>query len=1126
MNSKQRRINLSGIHAVNWYGYTHDYIPVTGNFLLAGVMGSGKSIIMDLIQHVLVGNEKCRYNASATGATSGRSFKGYCLGDLKTEVNDVTQFFRPKGTVTFIALEFTWPDGERKETWGFRAEWANALQNKPARNNAFFVPTALGKHEFLHGSPAKPLDYAAFRELVKAHAGTIFDGFEQYRKEMANSLHLNFDRDTVDYLLPSAMSFTLMSGGFNRFCRRYILPEEPLKTDDVRDSYLAFQKLEADLLEIQDKVRRLEQIKEAFEKWSEAKTDVMCLDYLQKDFAWRAADEAKNASASAILKLETENAVITQKLSKARLEKEAADSVLVSIMSLFNATPDGAVFLRLKDENQGLVTEIERLKTVGKTVSDALQHRLKLTRIWLDELKASPFKIPAPVISAAEAAYANLAGASQGQIRESVRTLATAIGSAKAALETGTRELRSEHAQNRVEMTKIQTVINGLKSGNFTENATLLTAINNQLPPRNGHPAARALRQLCEVNDERWRAALEVVFGQKFAVVVSEEDYKQADEIFYELKANASTESLVIPSRALKLSGKLHSDSLASKLDTDHPIALAFVNHYLGDIICVERREDMLTTPTGKAVMPDGYQVRGAINARSRHYDNRPYIGARGIERQKGFLQDQYDAFARNNQLLQPSLDTLDRLMTKVTQGKLTAESIHDDLSEAARLPVVEKKLMDNIALLNRARAAGLESLETEFSQTKRRIKELEGEIERLIGDTKLREIDTARKRQKELEEQASNARVTLDNKISEIGAQLVISRKDELASEISAAYPSQETAAAACRGRMATLNTELAVAWEKVLSYRREMADKYTTMKGDPDYEIEADANDKYAQLLERMAVKDMDAVRSKAARERINWHNLFRTTVASKLNSALSKADDLIALMKTLLCRPIGNHEYHISKVENPEREYIMYRKLLTACAASGEEGDLFAALETDVRKDIEELFDVLVKQPDSRTALQFLDYRNYHDYDLKVGDVNDPASPPISVDRQSSKMSGGENQSPYFISILACYLRAYRRHVSERSAGASLCLVPIDEAFSKMSGDGIRHSISALRELGLQGFLSMSSGNIPYAIDGCDQVLTVTKKKTRNEHGDAVRNIAVSLTREEALQRYCKR
>lgn len=1126
MNNNTRRINLTGIHAVNWYGYTHDFIPVAGNFLLAGVMGSGKSILMDLIQHVLVGNDKCRYNASATGAKSGRSFKGYCLGDLKTEVNDVPQYFRPKGGITLIALEFTWPGGTQTETWGFRAEWANATQNAPSRNDAFFVPTALAKSELVDAETKKPLDFAAFKELVKSHAGQIFDSFDMYRKTMANHNHLNFDRDTVDYLLPSAMSFTVMAGGFNRFCRSYILPEEPLKTADVRESYMAFQKLEADLVEIKDKVRRLEQIEDSFNKWEGATRDHRCFDFLQKEYAWKAAEDAKAANAAQLLKLEVEDKENADKLAAARIEEERLERVLMGIMTLFNATGEGAVFLRVKEENRGLAAEVERLKAIGKTVDDALKQRLNLTRKWLDCLKSSPFKIPASVISSAEATYQSLAAVTPDQIRERTQALANAISEAKAALDNSTKELCRSYEANRMEMNKLRATINSLSSGHLSENSTLLNALNGELPRRNGQPAARAIRELCEVTDERWRPALEVVFAQKFVVVVSDEDYPEADRIYYGLKGNAPMESLVIPSRMLQWKGTRHPESLASKLETDHPIARAFIDSRLGDIICVERREDMLDTATGHAVLPDGYMVRGTLNHRPRHYDNRPFIGKKGIEKQKGFLQDQHDELARANMLLQPSIDTLDRLKTAVDSGRLTVESIHDDLNEAARLPIVQQQLDDNISLLNRGRAAGFEEKEAEMDRVKQDQRDLKQKIADLNRASNEKEILRVRSLQDGLDAKAGSAKAAFDLKFNEVGATLDLTRKDEIVATFQASGYSNAQAEAYCEQQANSFNTKVSAFWIEVKSFRREMADRYPSMKDDPDYEIESKSNENYHNLLQRMAVKDMEDVQRKAAQERLNWQNLFRTTVASKLSSALRKADDLIALMKRLLHRPIGNHTYHISMTVNPDREYVMYRKLLEACAAAGEEGDLFAALETDVRKDVEALFDTLVMQPDSRTALQFLDYRNYHDYDLKVGDVNDPSASPISVDKQSSKMSGGENQSPYFISILACYLRAYRRHQSERTAGPSLCLVPIDEAFSKMSGDGIRHCIAALDDLGLQGFLSMSSGNIPYAVDGCDQVLTVTKKKTRNEYGDAVRNIAVSLTREEARGRYWKR
>src|SRR5215207_8028758 len=91
---KTRKISLTCLHAINWYGYA-DSIPVAGNLLLAGVTGSGKSILMDLLQFVLVGDQRLvRFNQSATGDRGDRSIKGYCLGDTKEEDNGVTQYMR------------------------------------------------------------------------------------------------------------------------------------------------------------------------------------------------------------------------------------------------------------------------------------------------------------------------------------------------------------------------------------------------------------------------------------------------------------------------------------------------------------------------------------------------------------------------------------------------------------------------------------------------------------------------------------------------------------------------------------------------------------------------------------------------------------------------------------------------------------------------------------------------------------------------------------------------------------------------------------------------------------------------------------------------------------------------
>jgi len=165
----------------------------------------------------------------------------------------------------------------------------------------------------------------------------------------------------------------------------------------------------------------------------------------------------------------------------------------------------------------------------------------------------------------------------------------------------------------------------------------------------------------------------------------------------------------------------------------------------------------------------------------------------------------------------------------------------------------------------------------------------------------------------------------------------------------------------------------------------------------------------------------------------------------------------------------------------------------------------------------KDALQLFlSTLTKQANSPEAARLLDYRQYFDYDLLVSDIRDPDGKPVSVDKQSGKMSGGENQSPYFVAILASYLHAYNRHETRRKE-PSLALVPIDEAFSKLSGERIQNCLQAMAELDLQGVFSMSSGNIPYAFSQCDELVIISRKEERRGNRVGIRNIPVVLFRD---------
>jgi uncharacterized protein YPO0396 len=408
-------------------------------------------------------------------------------------------------------------------------------------------------------------------------------------------------------------------------------------------------------------------------------------------------------------------------------------------------------------------------------------------------------------------------------------------------------------------------------------------------------------------------------------------------------------------------------------------------------------------------------------------------------------------------------------------------------------------------------------------------LNEAKGRLEKLESEWKDRLANSSKPRLDAAQAAADAAKAafeTREQKFKEIrdadDVSVHLQRVQELRQEVAASFRARDAAADEFQGRHHGAHTEAQTKRVEIVAKREALAAHPDYGTHYADYDSQASDNAAYDQRLVRIREGEIRQYEEKAKREEVNWQQLFRTQVLEKLREKLMEAENLMELLRTELKEPIGFNRYRITSTPNRDAEYQVYRKLIDAASFAREGELLFASADAEVRETVEKLFDALVQQPDSKEALAFLDYRNYHDYDMLVEDVREPDQAPSSLNKHSGMFSGGENQAPFFIAILACYLRAYRRY-ERRRRDPSLALVPIDEAFSKLSGDCIHDCIAALRQLDLQGVFSMSTGNIPYAIDHCDQVITVHKQVTSMGRKRMIRNVAVTLTREAAHERF---
>lgn len=1103
-----RTIRLTRIHALNWYGYK-DSIPVEGNLLLAGVTGSGKSILMDLVQLVLVGDQRLvRFNQSATGDRSDRSLKGYCLGDLKDDEGGVDKYMR-QSAITYVALEFTWPNGKRAETWGLRIEFTSAAEAH-GKVTPFFIPAALTRGDFLHPDK-RPLDYPAFKALAESREGRLYpEGLDAYLRDMAQPTHLNFDRAVLRALLPTAMSFTFLKS-FNDFARNFILPADKLDVSDVTASYRTFLGYERDLNDLNDQFEKLKSIRDTFTRLTGLRRDRTLARYLEAQLRHEHAAEQLQADETRLTNLKAENSgeekrvvELVEMIERGRAESKKIDA-------LIGETPEGQLYKFIKGRNSELTHQISNLSGIGQSLDDALANRLRNARSWLKELRELPLELDAAPVNGVERAIQVVAEGGVGKAGEALPALNTAAQNAAAAANRAAGQTIKRLGEIRQQLGQLRDEIAALKVGKLPFSTRLLDALNNSLLARGADLPARHLRELCEVADERWRPAIEVAFTRKFAVVVATEHYEQAEKIYHALKPSelggeASRESLVNPAKALQRRKPVRPGSLAEKLKPSHPVAEAVISEAYGNLMCVERREELRDHDF--AILPDGFMSRGAFVERSRFYDGNPFVGQKGLEQQRVWKEKQAEDLANEERKLSPVERALKSLNDGWREHFEIAPSLYQDLARAQQLPKLQDELKENISKLNRIDRSKFDELATDQAKLEGNLKVMEEERRTLDRSEKRAEV-------RRLETQVAAARnevAKLAEKFEQIRNETDISpwlkRLEELRSEVLNRLPAKDVAAGEFSSLFHRCDREEGETWSDLKAKRRELAAAHSKFDELP---IEAETNTEHEHQLTKLG-DFIPEYKGKAERERKNWESLFRTQVLEKLHSALQEVVNLVVLLNTALKkRPIGTNTYELRYRRNPD--YQLYHELLEASAIAREDDLFFASADQRFRDAINHFLKILTEAPDGAEAARLLDYRHYYEYDMEVVEADGRKT---SVDRHSGKFSGGENQSPYFIAILASYLRAYRRY-SSRKPEPSLGLVPIDEAFSKLSGERIKDCITALKAFDLQGLFSMSTGNIPYAFEHCDWLVVVSKEERRLGKRTEIRNTPVSLARD---------
>ena len=1128
-----QRISLTRIVAINWYGFRQIF-DVDDNVLISGAFGTGKSVILDLIQYVLLGKH-WRANRAAAGNKQGRDLVGYCLGDTNQPGRDGGRHFLRQSGVTLVALEFTRPSDRavnepKRETWGIRLEYSSPAA--APRHTYFCIPDRL---EYSQIAPdGKLLADDAFRAWLRREYGndSLFSRQDDYLEEMAAPRHLNFDPSAFHRTFPKAIAFEL-EDNVEKFIREFILEESPLDVREVRAALHAYDDTRNRLKKQEDEAVFLRRIVDHHTQYETSRREEAVLQHVGHALKLLQAEERRERHAAELNRLEASHADDLESLKLAVAEAEGIGKLLGGVRFEIQKDPEGGKLDQLNRQKGELQEKVNALNGARKSALQQLDDRHYRWMQWLKHGTALPLDGLSEALVVDDALLARLRSGTDAERLEAMPKLAARFNELWMSIEQLVQPLRQNIAATEKRLRQLVEDLENLSKGQAPGSFPLFHSIRQKLGTR-----VEQLGRLVEVKPEaeRWWPALELFLGRsRWVIVVSDAaDCRVALEILRKTPPGREPESLLNPAEARMLRGGARDGSLFSKVEIAHPVARHYVEHLLGDVLCVESDEELESTKADRAITPEGNFKQAPLRRRLKPADSVPLtLGKEGLKRMEAAKQREQSETRALHDALKQRLADLQTWLENGRKGGLADSTLPDRAAELPQLPELEASLGRVRETINLLMTPEREARQKRLNDLEKTEKGFLAKVAILTERKNRFELTTRPEREglERAKEDAGTARLTVESNRVELGrcfsgvldAELS-QRRDQFRAEFPKSMECFEEVQ-----RQAEAAGKTAV---EARGLRKSEREKLVTARDDqgqllhPEYQgefsAEDESNEAWSARLRVLETVELAKSRQLADDRRREWERRLEDNVLNELNRRITDAQNTIRLLDRYLSQPVGKSRYRISQ----RKDTAGYGAVWTLLSSGLEPTDpLTAAIhDADAQRAKDELMRAVnATDPSDERARRLLDYRNYHRYDIEVVPADKPDAPPISLGRSGHNLSGGESQAPFFISMLAAFRRVYDRGDRSSTRSQQLGLVVMDEAFSKLSGDGIEDCLALARSFQLQLVMAFPPERLGVMVPHAQTVVMCQKEVERDTEGyvTSITNIPLLTTMAEALE-----
>lgn len=1061
---------LERLRLINWHKFENETINFGRSVLLSGENGAGKSTILDAIQFVITCS-KSHFNKAAH-ENGKRRLTGY----IRCKTGQEDKPYERTGEISaHVALEFY--DEAKGQYFLVGAVVDSASEDNEVTAWYLMDNQRLEDSLFFRGRVPKNINaFRATNKKLKQFTKTQIDA----RKIMLS----RFGRleDKFFTLIPKALAFKPIKD-IKDFVYSYVLDEKEVNIDALRENVRSYQDLRRTLESVKLRIGRLEGIRSAYQEVENCIRLDRIYDYYLARAAMEIEEDHIRTKENSIRAGELALEELDRQIGRLEEENRERNELIISLSTELANDESYQAIHRLEEEGKRLE---EQLKRENAEKANLLKS-VRRAREQLERLKQ--VKDVAECVRQYDDLLADLDGCEQ--ISAAVHLTEQVLSYKKEMYEKVQLRLAEMRIQKRdkdQEVAEIRQNIERLrqKKLSYDKHVLLLKEeIEKQIGKLGRTGEARVLCELLEITDPAWQNAVEGYLNtQRFYILVEPENFDVAAGVYDRLRSKGQAYGVgLINTAKLEEYDTPPENSLASVVTSKNVWARRYANFVLGKVRLCRRVEELKQYQTSITKECMRYQNRVLVAIRPEIYAT-PYIGAQAYQIQ----------LEQAEKKLAVALEQAGQIAERLKQLNFVLEplSTEYDVDIKYRLPVLGDLRGHQAALQHNKEQIKALKKDATFIQKQIRLEELRGQYDKTGKDIN----------------RLSGEKGSRENGIETLRGQITAHQIE------AAAYRGEMAAAVASLGEEASASAE---EYEKLIAglprekfrdnyQRRKLANRTIRDQQEDkmrermrEYKIAhdfgaADSLAGYPEFqaeYEKLTESELLSYEEKVYRAQEAAEQEFKEQFLSKLQENIRQAQgEFKELNKALADIHFSGETYEF--LYGASSKYTRYYQMIMSDFNVMQGQSLFSSLFNQEYKEvIEELFDKLTLDDENsaKTLQEYTDYRTYMDYDIKISHDDGTY---FLYSKVAEEKSGGETQTPFYITVAASFIQLYRNSIGGDAVG----LVMFDEAFNNMDDERIAGVLEFLNHSALQTIIAAPPDKIQYIGPSVEKTLLVLK------------------------------